>query len=101
MDEIGETPPISEFVQNSPGIEIHREMLSLQTSLEIQIGNYEAVVAKHAEFRNYSAENWKEINPIDLIKDEYYRPFHNYVTSIYTVTKHSQRIVDRSCEGRC
>jgi len=89
------SPPRSEFIEESPGIEIHKELDSLKISLDIQKGNYEELLAKHESFRSYSFEEWENTSPIKLMKKEYYRPFHNYIASVYTVIKHSQRIVDK------
>ncbi|USZ67448.1 hypothetical protein NGM10_12000 [Halorussus salilacus] len=86
--------PVSEFIEETPGIEIHQEIESLKISLEIQKGNFEELQSKHQEFRNFDANDWGKTNQAELIKQEYFRPFHNYVASIYTVIKHSQRIVD-------
>ena len=85
---------VSEIIENSPGAEIHQELSSIQISLKIQEDNYSELVDLHMKYQNYSIQEWQEKDIFEVIKSEYFRPFHNYVASIYTVTKHSQRIVN-------
>lgn len=87
--------PKSDFIENSPGVEIHRELDTLTVSLNIQRGNFRELKSLHQEFREYTREDWEEIDLNAVIKEEYFRLLHNYISSVYTVINHSQRIVSK------
>jgi hypothetical protein len=87
--------PLPNELSDLKAIEIHEDMEALRHTLKIHRGNYEELVAKHREFDQVSGEDWKEINPIRMISDEYMRPLHNYAASSYTLISHSQKLTNK------
>lgn len=82
-------------LQDKVGVEVYREIEALKVSVDILKGNYEVLINEHDKYRTKSIEEWGEINVLRLLKENYFRPLHNYIASVYTLISHSQRIVNK------
>jgi len=76
-------------------VKVYREIEALKISVCILNGNYEVLIDKHDDYEGKSIEEWSEINGLELLKEDYFRPLHNYIASVYTLISHSQRIVNK------
>lgn len=83
---------LPDALEESVAVEINKEISSLEMSLSILEDNYEELMEEHERIIQ---ADLIEVNAMELVKENYFRFLHNYVASVYTLIKHSQRVVQK------
>lgn len=88
---------LHEEIEDLKGTELQREMESLHTSLQILTQNYQLIVHAEETLEESGLELFDQQNreKMDEFQVEYLRRLHNYVSSVYSIIKHSQRVVNK------
>lgn len=98
MKDGAERPiPLPKPLKEVEAVEINEDVEALKITLSILKGNYEELIGKHYEYQDFEYDDWvsDEVEIFKLLKEDYFRLLHNYITSVYTLINHSQRIVNK------
>lgn len=83
---------LPDVLEESIAVEINKEIESLKMSLSILQDNHEELIKEHERIKQ---ADLMERDGMELLKENYFTYLHNYAASVYTVIKHSQRIVNK------
>jgi hypothetical protein len=92
---MGEDPydiDLPDILEDSVAVEVNKEIEGLKISLSILEDNYEQLIEEHNRIEQ---ADLMEEDGLEIIKGSYFTYLHNYAASVYTVIKHSQRVVSK------
>lgn len=83
---------LPDVLEESIAVEVNKEIESLKMSLSILQDNFEELIEEHERIRQ---ADLMERDGMELLKENYFTYLHNYAASVYTVIKHSQKVVNK------
>jgi len=83
---------LPDILEESIAVEVNKEIEGLKISISILKDNYETLIQEHERIEQ---EDLMGEEGLRILKESYFTYLHNYAASVYTVIKHSQRIVDK------